>query len=110
MIAFQPTGPIKSFISDTSAPTSVQSISQNGVQTSQQYILTNTDSTNDSIVAWSTISDADAKLKAVVASGYGDCYYLMHSTQVVITAPDRAFFTGIGGGTATIKVQCGIGN
>lgn len=73
-------------------------------------MLTNTDSTNDSVIGWSTISDADAKLKAVAASGYEDCTYVMHSTQVCITAPAGAFFTGIGAGTATIKVQCGIGN
>ncbi len=110
MIAFQPTGPIKSFISDTSAPTSVQSISQNGVQSAMQYMITNIDSTNDSVVAWSTISDADAKLKAVVASGAEDCTYVLHSTQICITAPAGAYFSGIGSGTATIKIQCGIGN
>lgn len=110
MIAFQPTGAIKSFVSDTSAPTAVQSLSQNGVQGAVQYMITNTDSANDSVVGWSVISSDDAKLKAVVASGYEDCTYVMHSTQICITAPVGAYFTGIGGGTATIKVQVGLGN
>ncbi len=111
MNAFRPIGPVMSFTGATSAPTSVQSVTKDGVQGAIQYVLTNTDGTNDCVVGWSTISDADAKLKAVVASGFPDCYYLLRGTQIVITAPAGAYFTGItASSTAVVKVQAGAGN
>ena len=110
MIAFNPTGAILGFTGANTAPTSVQATSQNGVAT-QQYCLTNTDVANDCIVGWSS-TDAGAKLQAVGGVGNTNCYYLLARSQVVVTGPVGAFFSGITPGsavTAVIKVQAGYG-
>ena len=110
MIAFNPTGAVLGFTGANSAPTSVQALSANGVGT-QQYCLTNTDVANDCIVGWGS-SDAIAKLQAVGGAGNANCYYLLARSQVVITGPVGAFFSGItpgSGVTAVIKVQAGHG-
>lgn len=110
MIAFNPSGGIQSFTGANTAPTSVQATSNNGVAM-QQYCLTNTDASNDCVVAWGA-SDAAAKANAVVASGSSNCYYLLARSQVIVTAADDAYFSGItpgSGVTAIIKVQPGYG-
>jgi hypothetical protein len=109
MIAFQPTGPILSFTGASSAPTSVQPLSTNGVR-NQQFCLTNTDSTNDCVVGWGQ-TDAEAKLNAAVATASQKCYYLLARSQVIVTAGPEAFFSGIAvASTSVIKVQCGYGS
>lgn len=108
MNAFEPKGPLLSFTGATSAPTSVQAISLDNVQT-QQYVLTNIDLSNDCVVGWA-LTDAQAKLNAVAANGSQKCYYLLARSQVVITAQPGAFFSGITtANTAVVKVQSGIG-
>lgn len=107
MIAFNPSGPIQSFTAAASAPTSVFATGTTQVGT-QQYCITNTDTANDVVLGWGA-SDAEAKENA--ASINAKSYYLMHSTQVVVTASDDAYFTGIAvASTAVVKVQPGIGN
>ena len=110
MIAFNPTGAIQSFTGANTAPTAVQAVSVNGANT-QQFCLTNTDQNNDCVVAWGQTA-AGAALNAVVASGSPNCYYLLARSQVIVTAADDAYFTGItpgSGVTAIIKVQPGYG-
>lgn len=110
MIAFTPSGAIQSFTGANTAPTAVQATSASGVGT-QQYCLTNTDQSNDCVVAWGQTA-AGAALNAVVASGSTNCYYLLARSQVVVTASDDAYFSGItpgSGVTAVIKVQPGYG-
>ena len=106
-----PTGPLLSFTGANTAPTSVQAISKNNV-VDQQVCLTNTDGANDCVIGWGA-SDANAKTNAAVANLSHNCYYLLHSTQVVVGIPSGSFITGItpgGGVTAVIKVQAGQGN
>lgn len=105
MIAFQPDGPILSFTADTSAPTSVQVV-PSSVQ-SGQVILTNTDATDDCVVGWGQ-NDAAAKANAVAGNSQNQ-YFLLHGTQVVITATGP-YFTGIAGASCVVKVQAGTGN
>ena len=111
MIAFRPAGTLFSFTAATSAPTSVQAISLDGVQV-QQVVLTNTDTTNDAVVGW---GDSDAKAKAAAAAPATpagvNCTYVLHASQIVVTVPANAYFSGItGSSTAVIKVQAGYGN
>ena len=111
MLAFRPSGPLLSFTGATSAPTSVQAISFDGVD-EVQVMLTNTDSAIDCVVGWG-YTDAIAKAAAAApATPAGvNCYYLLHSTQVCVTVPAKAYFSGItGSSTAVIKVQPGYGN
>lgn len=109
MIAFTPTGPIVTFTAASSAPTSQQATSTNNTQ-NQQYMLTNADTTNDAVIGWGT-SDTIAKLAAAAGSTVTNCYYLLRGTQVVVTGPTGAFFSGIAvASTAAIKVQAGYGN
>lgn len=108
MFAFEPKGPLLSFTGATTAPTSVQAISLDGVQT-QQYALTNTDQNNDCVIGWG-MSDAAAKLNAAAGATTQKCYYLLARSQVVVTAQPGAYFSGItAASTAVIKVQSGIG-
>lgn len=115
MIAFIPTSTVFSFTGATTAPTSVQPLSTDGTN-KMQFMLTNTDSTNDCVIGWGS-TDAIAKVNAAspsaptAAPNPTFCYYLLHSTQVVVTAPQGSYFTGItGSSTAIVKVQCGYGN
>lgn len=110
MKAFLPQGPIESFTGATSAPTSVQPKGATiGEVQEQQFVLTNTDGSNDCCVGWGK-TDASAKLNAVAGTSMMQ-YWLLHGTQVVVTAPVGSFFSGItGSSTAVIKVQAGLGN
>lgn len=109
MIAFQPKGNLASFTGATSAPTSVQSLGNTGEQF-QQYVLTNTDTAVDCVVGWGQ-TDTEAKANAAAASSVINCYFLLHATQVVVTGPVGAFFSGkTASSTAVVKVQGGIGN
>ncbi len=110
MIAFSPSGPIQSFTAASTAPTSQQAASVSDVGT-QQYCLTNTDATNDATIGWGQTA-AEAKANAV--AGLANCaqqYWLLRGTQIVVTGPCNAYFTGItGSSTAVVKVQPGYGN
>lgn len=115
MIAFQPTGTILGFTAATTAPTSVQIVNTNA-QGTVQVMLTNTDSAVDAVIGWGS-TDAIAKLNAGSVSAATAvqnkefCYFLLHSTQVVVSVPQGSFFSGItGSSTAAIKVQAGLGN
>lgn len=108
MIAFDPNGPLLSFTAATSAPTSVQAISLDSVQ-NQQYVLTNTSSSIDAVIGWGQ-TDAAAKLAAAAGSNTSNCYYLLHGSQVVITAATNAYFSGItASSSALVYVQTGYG-
>ncbi len=113
MIAFTPAGPILPFTAATTAPTAVQAISLDGVG-DQQYVLTNTDSAVDVFVGWGDSSDkakAAATGAAAASAVVSNCYYLMHSTQVVVTGPRAAYFSGkTASSTAVVQVQAGYGN
>lgn len=109
MNAFQPKGNIASFTGATSAPTSVQSNGPDS-QNAQQYILINTSTSIDCTVGWGQ-SDDEAKLNAAAGAAVVNCYFLMHGTQVCITGPVNAYFTGItASSTAVVKIQAGIVN
>jgi hypothetical protein len=108
MIAFQPKGALLSFTADATAPTSVQALSLASEQ-AQQFMLTNISASVDVVVGWGS-SDVAAKLNAAAGTTVQKCYYLMHGTQVVITAGANSYFTGIGASSAVVKVQAGIGN
>lgn len=110
MIAFTPTGKVMSFTADTSAPTPVQVLPKDGAA-DQQYILTNTDSSDDVCVGYGPTA-AIATFNATEANTpqSGGVYFLLRSTQVAITAGPGAFFTGVSSSTAIVKVQPGYGN
>lgn len=109
MIAFTPTGPLLSFTSASSAPTSVQAISLDGTS-DQQVCISNVDAANDAVIGWGA-SDAIAKYNAAAAASVANCTYVLHGTQVVITVPPASYFSGIAvASTAIIKVQAGYGN
>ncbi len=108
MNAFEPHGPILSFTAAGSAPTSVKAISLDDCQ-NQQFCLTNIDPSNDCVVGWGQ-TDVEAKINAAAGATVSKCYYLLHGTQVVITASNNAFFSGISSGTAIVKVQAGMDN
>lgn len=108
MTPFQPTGPILSFTAATTAPTSVQAVSLNK-ERQQQYCLTNVAAAIDAVVGWGQ-TDAEAKLNAAAGASVANCFLLMARTQKVITAQDKAFFSGItASSTAAISVQTGYG-
>ena len=110
MIAFDTCGPLLSFTGANTAPTSVQAISNDGVQ-QMQVVVTNTDAANDCVIGWGA-SDAVAKANAVAAAASSNCYYLLARSQVVITTGTNMYFTGItpgSGVTAVVKVQSGYG-
>lgn len=109
MVAFTPTGPLLSFTAASSPPTAVQAISLNN-DGDQQYILTNADPANDCVVGWGD-SSAKAIAAASAAASESHCYFLLHSTQIVVTGPRAAFFSGKAvTSTALIYVQNGYGN
>ena len=73
-------------------------------------MLTNIDGTNNCVVGWGA-TDAEAKLNATAPAYTNKCYYILHSTQVVVTIPTGSYITGIAvASTAVIKVQAGYGN
>src|SRR5690349_3607035 len=108
MIAFDTQGPLLTFTAATSAPTSVQAVSLDGVR-EQQYMLTNTSTSVDAVIGW---GDSDAKAQAAAAAGstVSNCVYLMARSQVVITGASDAYFSGkTASSTAAIYVQAGYG-
>ena len=108
MNPFQPTGPLLSFTGATTAPTSVQAITLNNCA-DQQVCLTNIDPTTDCVVGWGQ-TDAIAKTNAAAGATVSQCYYLLHSSQVVINVPAGTYFSGItAANTAIVKVQAGTG-
>jgi hypothetical protein len=108
MQAFQTSSVLQTFTGGTSAPTSVQVKTADGIQ-GGQVILTNTSSTIDVVVGWGS-TDAIAKLNAV-AGNSSNQYYLLRGTQVVVSAGNESYFTGITGtSTAIVYVQAGQGN
>jgi len=109
MIAFRSSGALLKFTAATSAPTSVQAAPLTGTN-EQQYVLTNSDPSNDAVVGWGA-SDAIAKLAAAAPVTTPNCYYLMARSQVVITGPSGAYFSGItAASTAVVYVQTGYGS
>lgn len=107
MNPFCPTGPILSFTGASSAPTSVQAVS-NDNSVAAQVCLTNADTTNDCVIGWGA-TDAQAKLNAA-AKLSSSCFYLPHGTQRILTVPSGFYYTGIAvASTSVIKVQVGNG-
>jgi len=107
MIAFEVQGKTVTFTGDATAPAGVQALSNNDVR-SPQKMLTNA-GTVAVFVGWGETSDA-AKANAILPTGtprYG--YYLLPSTQVVITAPPEAYFTGISASAAIVYITPGKG-
>lgn len=108
MSAFQVGGKTVTFTGAGTAPSTVQCVSNNGVRT-PQYMLTNIGSV-DVWVSYDAVT-SQATLNAVIPTGtaqYG--VWLLARTQVVITAPPDAFFTGItASGTAIVYVTPGYG-
>lgn len=107
MIPFTLSGNTVTFTGATSAPTSVQCISNNDVQT-QQYVLTNVGAVTV-FVGWGK-SDEEAKANSVVPTS-ALCFPLLAATQVSITGPSNAYFSGItGSSTAIVYVSPGYGS
>lgn len=108
MIAFTPTGPLLGFTSASSAPTSVQAISLDGVQ-DQQVRIVNVDASNDAVIGWGA-SDTIAKANSGALASNCNCVYVLRNSSVVVTVPPASFFSGIAvANTAVIKVQAGYG-
>ena len=108
MSAFQVSGKTVTFTADTTAPSTVQCVSDNGERTSQ-YMLTNI-GTSDVWVAFDAIT-SKATQRAVIPTGtaqYG--LWLLARSQIVFTGPPDAFFTGItSAGTSIVYVTPGYG-
>lgn len=108
MYRWSPNGPLLSLTAASTAPTSVQLVSNSNVQ-SNDVKIDNTSSTIDAVLGWGQ-SDAAAKLNCVPASGITNCVYIQHGTIQVISIPNGAYISGISvSSTAVIKVQTGIG-
>lgn len=108
MSAFQVGGKTVTFTGATSAPATVQAVSNNGQRT-PQYLLTNI-GTADVWVGFDAIT-SQATLNATIPTGtatYG--VWLLARTQMTLTAPPDAFFTGItSAGTSIVYVTPGYG-
>lgn len=108
MSAFEVGGNTVTFTGAASAPATVQAQSTNRERT-PQYLLTNIGNV-DVFVGFAT-DTANATANAVIPTGtsrYG--YWLLARTQVVISGPPEAFFTGItASGTAIVYVTPGYG-
>lgn len=106
MNVFNPKGPLLSFTSASSAPTSVQAVTVDN-ERAQQIMITNVDTTNDAVVGWGE-TDAKAKINAAAPASTSKCVYVLHGSQVIVSASAGAYFSGIAvASTAVIKVQAG---
>lgn len=108
MSAFQVAGPTVTFTADTTAPTTVQCVSSNGVR-SPQYLLTNI-GTSDVWVSFDAATGLATK-NAVIPTGTAQVgAWLLARSQMTLTAPPDAFFTGItSAGTSVVYVTPGYG-
>lgn len=108
MSAFEVQGKTVTFTGAASPPTAVQCPSNNDVQ-SPNYILTNIGLVGV-FVGWGQTA-AMAALNAVIPTGtaqYG--YYLLPGSQVTISGPPNAFFTGAtASSTSIVYVTPGYG-
>lgn len=109
MSAFEVQGKTITFAGAVTAPTAVQCDSANDVR-SPQYVLTNIGLVGV-FVGWGQTA-AMAALNAVIPTGtsqYG--YYLLPGSQVTISGPPNAFFTGAtASSTAIVYVTPGYGD
>lgn len=108
MSAFEVQGKTVTFTGATSAPTAVQCLGNSEVRT-PQYILTNTGNV-DVFVSYATdvTNAASGAVIPTATSRFG--FWLLSRTQVSLTAPPDAFFTGItASGTAVVYVTPGYG-
>lgn len=109
MSAFEVQGNTVTFTGAATAPTAVQCVSNNGTRT-PQYLLTNIGSVTV-FVGWSTVNATVAELNSVVPTSTSTFVYpLLAGSQVAISAPPDAFFSGItASGTAVVYVTPGYG-
>lgn len=108
MSAFQVQGKTVTFTGATSAPTAVQCSSNSDVRT-PQYLLTNI-GTADVFVGFATDATNAAALAVIPTSTATYGIWLLARTQVTISAPPDAFFTGITpSGSSIVYVTPGYG-
>ncbi len=108
MTAFQPTGPLLSFTSASSAPSSVQIVTLDSAREGQ-CMVTNVDGTNDAVIGWGQ-SDTEAKLNAAAGTNVNKCVYILRNSSRIISIPAGSYVSGIAvASTAVIKVQAGYG-
>lgn len=108
MNPFEIQGKTVTFTGATSAPSTVQCVSSNDTR-SPQYMLTNIGNV-DVWVSYSSVT-SQATLNAVIPTGTSQFgVWVLARTQVVISGPPDAFFTGItASGTAIVYVTPGYG-
>ncbi len=108
MAPFLINGLTGTFTGATSAPTPVQ-VSADATSQAQQYVLTNVGSVTV-FVAWGSDADHATRRAIIPTSTATRTYPLLAGTQVVVTGPLNAYFTGItSSGTAIVYVTPGIG-
>lgn len=103
---FDPSGPVVSFTASTSAPTAVQALSKNNVET--PLVMVANGSTNvGATIGWGlTTNAANAAATSTVSPNQ---FYLNPMQQMVIAGQTDGFYTGITTtNTAVIFVQSGI--
>lgn len=109
MSAFSLSGKSGTFTAASTAPTPVQIQPDDANAQGQQYILTNIGNV-PAFIGWGSAA-AIATLNATVPTATQTrCYCLLPMSQVAITGPITAYFTGItSSGTAIIYVSPGYG-
>ena len=106
---FQVQGNTCTFTGATPAPTAVQCPANSGVP-APQVVLTNISSTVDVWVSWGATAAAAAVNAAIPTSTTKFGYYLLRGTQVVVSTPPNAFFTGTtASSTAVVYITPGTG-
>lgn len=109
MNPFQQTGKSVTLTADTTAPTAVQCLADAPNSGSQQYALTNIGSVTVFVGCGPDATSASQNA-VVPTSTPARSYPLLPNSQVVISGPVNAYFTGAtGSGTAVVYVTPGTG-
>lgn len=114
MTPWTPKGPLLTFTAATTAPTSVQILSNPTSENAPVCMVTNTSSTVDVVVGWGN-SDQEAKNNSTSALAAGasivKACYVLRGTQVTVGIPNGQYVTGItASSTAAVWVQAGQGD
>jgi hypothetical protein len=108
MSAFEVQGDTVTFTAATTPPTAVQAVADNNTR-APQYLITNVGSVA-AFVGYGQTAAAAAAAAVVPTSTPSRVYPVLPGTQVVISAPPGAYFTGdTSSDTAVIYVTPGYG-
>ena len=105
MSVFSAQGPAVTFTGATTAPTSVQPLSANGINCNT-FRIVNESITIACVIGWGA---TDALAKANAAAGNSNCAVVPAGWLIDVSAPANSYFSGITpSATAVIYVQSGL--